>query len=160
MSMRILRFPIWLLTLLTAFAATGASAQGVSIAAALKAAVIRADEARVYAMMAPDIGALDDMLTPDCLYVHSTGVVQTKGEFLAALKTGAMRYVSLRYTALPQIRLYGSETAVLTGTMLAEIALPDGSTVKPTLAITAVYVVQGGRWQLASYHSVNAPRAK
>jgi ketosteroid isomerase-like protein len=107
-------------------------------------------------MREPDVAALDDMLTRDCVYVHSTGVVQSKEQFLAALKSGALKYATLRYTAPPQVRLYGNEAAILTGTMQIEVAGPDGKTVKPTLLVTAIYVVQSDRWQLASYQSTNA----
>lgn len=134
-----------------------AFAQRATIADGLRAAVLRSDETRLYAMLTADLGALDDLLTPDCLYVHSTGAAQNKAEFIGALKSGAMKYQTLRYVAPPQVRLYGSETAVVTGTMQAEVALPDGRTVKPTLLITALYIVKNERWQLASYQSTNAP---
>lgn len=134
-----------------------ASAQRATLADGLKAAVLRADEVRLYAMIAPDVAALDDMLTADCLYVHSTGATQTKAEFLAALRTGAMKYTVIRYAAPPLVRLYGSETAVLTGTAQVEVTLSDGRTLKPTLLVTALYVVKDGRWQLASYQSTRAP---
>lgn len=134
-----------------------AFAQRATLADGLKAAVLRADETRLYAMLGPDIGALDDMLAPDCLYVHSTGAVQTKAQLLHALKTGAFKYAALRYVSPPQVRLYGTESAVLTGTMQLEVQLADGKTLKPTLVVTAVYVVLNDRWQLASYQSTNAP---
>ncbi len=137
--------------------ALAAVAQRPTLADGLKAAVLRADETRIYAMLAADIGALDDMLAPDCLYVHSNGSVQTKAQLLGALKAGAFKYTSLRYTVPPQVRLYGNETAVLTGPMQIEVVLPDGKTLKPTLVITAVYALLHDRWQLVSYQSTNAP---
>ncbi|MBA4136878.1 MAG: hypothetical protein C0518_06135 [Opitutus sp.] len=150
-----------LFALIFAFGVAGSAvAQRATLADGLKAAVLRADEARVYAMLAPDVGALDDMLTADCLYAHSNGSTQTKAEFLDALKSGAMKYAVIRYIAPPQVRLYGTETALLNGTTQIEVALPDGRTAKPTLFITAVYVVKDGRWQLASYQSTTVPAAK
>lgn len=142
------------------FVAAPVFAQRTTLADGLKAAVLRSDETRLYAMLAADTGALDDLLTPDCLYVHSTGAMQNKAEFIGALKSGAMKYQALRYVAPPHVRLYGSETAVVTGAMQVEVALPDGRTVKPTLLITALYVVKDGRWQLASYQSTTVPAAK
>jgi hypothetical protein len=124
----------------------------------LKAAVLRADEARIGAMLAADTRALDGLLTSDCLYVHSYGGTQSKAELLAALKNGAMKYHALRYAAPPAVRLYGNESAVLTGTVQLEVATPDGKLLKPTLLITAVYVFQSDRWQLASYQSTTAAK--
>lgn len=139
--------------------AVAAVAQRPTLADGLKAAVLRADETRLYAMLAADIGALDDMLAPDCLYVHSNGSAQTKAQLLGDLKKGAFKYAALRYTAPPQVRLYGNATAVLTGPMQIEVVLPDGKTLKPALVVTAVYARFHDRWQLASYQSTNAPSA-
>lgn len=141
---------------------SGASAlaHGATFADALKAAVIRADETRIYAMLAPDAAALDDMLTPDCVYVHANGVVHTKAQFLQAVRTSALKYLSLRYTAAPTVRLYGNESAVLNATAQLEIQLGDGKAVKLSLQTTAVYVMLHERWQLASYQSTNAPAQK
>jgi uncharacterized protein (TIGR02246 family) len=139
------------------FAALTASAQHVSVADGLRLAVLRSDEARVHAMLAADTGALGDLMTDDCLYVHSHGGTQTKAEFLAALRTGAMQYQRIQYEAAPLVRLFGSETAVLTGTARIEVRRADGTLAQLRLRITAVYVARAGVWQLASYQSTAAP---
>lgn len=144
--------------LLALGAALPAYAQKATLADGLKAAVLRADETRLYAMLAADTAALDDMLAADCLYVHSNGVAQTKPQFLAALKSGQIKYAALRYVAPPQVRLFG-DAAVLHGTIQIEVTGPDGKIVKPTLLVTAVYAMLNERWQLVSYQSTNAPAA-
>lgn len=131
-------------------------AQKATVADVMKAAVLRADETRVYALLAADTAALDDMLTADCLSVHSNGVVQTKPQFLAALKSGQIKYAAWRYVAPPQVRLYG-EAAVLHGTAQIEVTGPGGPTVKPTLFVAVIYVMLHDRWQLASYQATNVP---
>lgn len=103
--------PLLLALSLAFIAPLTAFAQRTTLGDALKAAVLRADETRLYAQLAGDTAALDDMLTPDCTYVHSNGTVQTKAQFLQALKSGALKYLALRYDAPPQVRLYGNETA-------------------------------------------------
>lgn len=148
----------FLLSLLLALAAVLAPAQRTTVADVVKAAVLRVDETRIYALLAADTAALDDLLAPDCVYVHSNGLAQTKSQFLAALKAGQIKYASLRYVAPPQVRLYG-ETAVLQATAQIEVTGPDGKTLKPTLVITAVYAMVNDRWQLASYQSTTAPAA-
>lgn len=131
-------------------------AQRATLADGLKAAVLRIDETRVYAMLSADTGALDDLITADCLYGHSNGVVQTKAEFIHAVKTGAMKYASIRYVAPPVVRLFGTTTAILTGTAQLEVQNAEGRTARPTVHLTAVYVVLNDRWQLAAYQSTNA----
>lgn len=139
--------------------APAATAQPATRADALKVAVLRADELRLYAMEHADADTLDALLTPDCRYVHSNGRVQTKAEFLAAFRSGAQRYHSLRYPAAPTVRLLGTGSAVLTGTMVIEVPAPDGGRRQLTLLVTAVYAVLHERWQLASYQSTLAPPA-
>jgi hypothetical protein len=50
---------------------------------------IRQREDALYAaMIALDYAALDDLLSSDLSYVHSTGVVESKPAYLAALRQG------------------------------------------------------------------------
>ncbi len=133
-----------------------AFAQGETLADGLIRAVLRTDEARIYTMIAPDAGALDDILAPDCIYVHSNGRTQTKAQLLDDLRTGAFKYTEIRYTSQPLVRLYGSTTAIITGTTQIEVKSGENEPVKLTLLVTVVYVAQGGRWQLASYQSTRA----
>ncbi len=137
-------------------APTPTRAQATKLTDGLKAAVVRMDETRVYAMLAADTGALDDLLTADCLYGHSNGRTQTKAEFLAALKSGALRYTAIRYVAPPLVRLHGNETALLSGTAQLEVAAADGAKRQLTLNFLAVYVLRADRWQLVSYQSTPA----
>lgn len=145
------------LVLLGLLATTAACAQGITLATALKAAVLRADETRLYATLAADTLSLDDLLTPDCRYVHSNGKIQSKAEFLGALKGGVLKYSRLQYTAAPTVRLLGSEAAVLTGTLKVEATSPTG-TLTADLLVTVIYVVQNDRWQMTSYQSTLAAK--
>lgn len=154
----ILRRPFLFILAALALALPVAHAQRTTLVEALKAAVLRIDETRVYAMLAADTGALDDLLTADCVYGHSNGRTQTKAEFIAALKSGALRYHSIRYPAPPLVRLHGNETALVTGTALIEASAADGTKRQLTLNFLAVYLLKADRWQLASYQSTNAAK--
>lgn len=145
---------LWCAALPTAFA------QGLRLDHALKAAVVRADETRIYALLAGDVAALDDMLAPDCLYVHSNGTVQTKAELLAALRSGAVKYLSIRYPQPPQVRLYDNAFALVTGPCRIEVQRADGTRLTLTLVVTSAYLLRAERWQLVSYQSTAAPPAQ
>ena len=123
-----------------------------------KAGVLQADQARLDAMLRADVTALDDLLVADCLYVHSSGSVQTKPELLGALAGGALHYKVLHFAAPPLVRFYGTGTAVLTGTMELEVQPKDRPVAKALLLVTTVYVFQQERWRLASYQSTAMPR--
>ena len=147
---------IALLVLLSLVAGAQLPGQRITLGDGLKAAALRSDEIRLYSLLSADVNSLDDLLVRDCLYIHSSGKIQTKGELLADLKSGAMKYLRLQYTTPPAIRLFNGDTAVITGTMQLEVESKAAGEVKRTLVTTAVYVLQSERWQLASYHSANA----
>jgi uncharacterized protein (TIGR02246 family) len=118
--------------------------------------VLKADRQRLDAMLAADAAAVEKALTADCLYVHSYGSAQTKEEFVAAFRKGALAYRKLDYAGEPRVRFFGETTAVITGQMNLEVVNAEGRVLKPTLLLTAVYVLQDGAWKLASYQSTPA----
>ncbi|WP_438480921.1 nuclear transport factor 2 family protein [Oleiharenicola lentus] len=155
MNLRFRLLPLLVSLFFAAFTAPG-HAQRMSIGDGLKAAVIRADEVRIYAQLSADLSGLDDLLTKDCLYVHSSGRSQTKAEFLADLKSGALIYTKFQYTAAPLVRLYEGKLAIVTGTVNMEATTKAAGDVKKTLLTTCIYIIQNERWQLVSYQSTNA----
>ena len=148
-----------ILVLLALFSALPAGwAQRASREDLVKAAVLRNDEARAYATVAANTLALEDQLHDNCLYAHSNGRVQTKKEFIAALASGDLHYNVLRYLAVPTVRLFGDETAIVNGRAHLEATAKGGVTVNQDIVYTAVYVIVDAQWKLASYHSAAAPK--
>lgn len=147
------------LLLLAFFAALPAGfSQRLSPADAIKAAVLRSDEGRAAATVAANLVALEDQLTDDCLYAHSNGRIQTKKEFLTALARGELHYDVLRYLSVPTVRLFGGETAIVTGRAHLEATSKAGGAVNLDIIYTAVYELLDARWKLASYHSTAAAK--
>jgi len=124
----------------------------------VKAAVLRCDEARAYATVAANTLALEDQLHDDCLYSHANGRTQTKKEFIAALASGELHYNVLRYLGVPTVRLFGGDTAIVTGRAHLEAAAKGGGALNQDIIYTAVYVIVDAQWKLASYHSTITPR--
>ena len=148
--------PGLLLAVLVALAVP-ARADSVRFSDALKASILRVEETRLYAMLQPDVPALGDLLTDDCLYVHSTGGTQTKPQLLAALGDGSLHYTDVRLLAPPIVRLFGSGTAVLTAQVHIEGEMKGRGRLSSNLTYTCVYVEQEARWRLASYQSTTLP---
>ncbi len=124
---------------------------------ATAAALATAHAARLRAMVDGDLPALRERLAEDLTYVHSTGRIDTRDSLLAALEGGGLRYLAIddRQEAPP--RLYGDGTVgVITGTARFRVRA-GGAEHRPTLRYTAVYVQRDGRWQLAAWHSCQAP---
>lgn len=117
---------------------------------AADAAVRAADAARIKATTTNDFPALEAILADDLTYTHSSGVTDTKAQFLTALKTGRSRYTSIT----PQdvvVRVYGL-AAVVTGRAAVSVVV-DGKPSDIQLRFTSVYVQRDGRWQFAAWQS-------
>ncbi len=132
-------------------------AQRVTPADAVKAAVLRIDEVRAYATVTANTLALEDQLHDNCLYTHANGRTQTKKEFIAALAAGDLHYATMRYLKIPTVRLFGGDTAIVTGRVHIEATAKAGGPINQDLVYTAVYVIVDAQWKLASYHSTVAP---
>lgn len=124
----------------------------------VQAEVLRMEQARIAAVLAADVPALDGMMTADCRYVHSTGRVETKPEFLAAFANGTRHYAIFRWLQPPTVRIYGARTAILTAPAHLEVVPKGAPPISLDAVYTAVYVLVGEQWQLASYHSTGRPK--
>ena len=79
----------------------------------LKQEILNAQSSRISAMIDADIDKLNELLTDDLTYAHTTGWTETKTGYVETIKSGRINYISF----VPKevvIRVYG-ETAVLTG---------------------------------------------
>lgn len=113
------------------------------------------ESARFTAMVTGDISALEKILSDDVTYSHSTGVVETKSQFLTNLKEGKTKYLSITpETTL--VRGFGDDTAIITGKSQFHI-VATGRDIQTTLVHTSVYRLQKSGWQLVAWHSSAVP---
>jgi ketosteroid isomerase-like protein len=109
---------------------------------------------RFEAMVRGDLAALDRVLAEDLTYVHTTGGVDTKESFLAALESGAVRYVSIQPEEV-RFRVYG---AVAVGNGTSEMAVRvQGEDHLFRIRYTDVYAREGGQWRLVAWQSTRLP---
>jgi hypothetical protein len=125
-------------------------------AAAPDVATVRAaEQARFTAMVNRDFGALDSLLAEELAYTHTSGVRDTKGSLLEALRSRRLAYDSI-VPATVQIRLYG-EMAVGTGDARVQ-ARADGAVRRLHIRFTEAYVHRAGRWELVAWESTLVPQ--
>ena len=102
-------------------------------------------------MVDPDKAILDQLIADDLSYGHSSGVVQTKAEFMDALTSGKSDFVSIELSQ-QTVKVVGNTALVrhiLSGTT------NDGGkpgTVK--LSILLVWQKQKGQWRLLARQAV------
>jgi ketosteroid isomerase-like protein len=114
-------------------------------------AELRAAEAeRFAATLKRDTQALGRLLADDMTYTHSSGVVEAKAEFIAAVRDDKYKYRALEATD-QRVRSYG-DVAVVTGIAHVTLGAADAET-KLKIRYIEVFVKRGGRWQLAAWQS-------
>lgn len=119
-------------------------------------AVLAAQDRRIAATVAGDVAALTAMMTDDLTYTHSSGVEESKAEFLSALKSGKYVYREIG-TSGRRVRVHG-DAAVVSGPSHVVIA-PGGKRTEIDLYFTELYVKEGGQWRMALWHSTRLPAA-
>ena len=108
------------------------------------------------ALVKVDTARVDELWTPDFMYIHSSGAQQTKTQFLEDIRTGRRKYYSITPGDM-QARFYGS-TAIVIG--LTDMKLSAGGRdLDLKLRFTAVCIEQGGKWRMASWQSTAIPPA-
>lgn len=99
------------------------------------------------AMLAQDIPALDSLLTDDAVYVHSTGLAETKAQFLDGVRDGLYEYEQVQ-PITEWITASGDIAVVYTA--LAFRGGPRGQPHPPVrLVTTLVWQCQDGHWRMA-----------
>lgn len=108
---------------------------------------IRAIEAALYrAMIAKDFAALERILAPDLVYVHSTAVSESRGEYLDGVIGGRYEYESIASRNV-KIVIHG-DVAIMNGIVDMSVGAagqPKGMT---HLLFVLVWVKQADTWQL------------
>jgi ketosteroid isomerase-like protein len=112
------------------------------------------DERRTAAILKRDIPMLEQLMTDDFTYTHSSGNVQTKAEFLGDMKSGAWRYMSLNLSGV-KMKIF-ENTAVLTG-RCDMTGVMGGKDIKLAMHFTEVYVRTGGQWHWLVWQSTRLP---
>lgn len=120
------------------------------------AGAIHAAEAALYrAMIAKDFVALEKILSPDLVYVHSTAVSETKREYLAGVAKGLYEYESIASRGV-KLEIHG-DVAIMSG--IYDMGV--GETGKPKnmthLLFVLVWVKQAGAWLLGYRQATRIP---
>jgi len=117
---------------------------------------IRQREDALYAaMIALDYAALDDLLSSDLSYVHSTGVVESKAAYLAALRQGLYEYAAItRHDGGTQIF---ATCAVTRG--IIDMAVGAMGSAKSIIRLqhVLVWIRQGETWRLTLRQATRIP---
>ena len=95
-----------------------------------------------------DIAKLEQILSDDLTYTHSSGQTQSKAGFIATIREGKTRYRSIDFQE-SSVRIYG-DSAVSNSEVRVNLTI-DGKDVSVHPRFLHVWVKHNGRWQLAAH---------
>lgn len=113
-----------------------------------------AEKAWGAALVAKDGAALEKIYTPELIYAHSTGKVETKTQYMERLKLGKQRYDSVTHESM-QVARYGD--AAVTHSIARMTGRNDSGPFDDHLMIIHMWVKQGGTWRLAAHQTTKIP---
>ena len=102
------------------------------------------------AVMKQDYTALAGILSDELIYAHSTGVVETKGEYLGKMKAGGQRYDLIDHVSLT-VRVFGD--AAVAHARVRMKGQNKGEPFDNQLMMMHFWVKQGGRWRLVAHQT-------
>ena len=116
-----------------------------------RAAAVKAVEiARFASTVAGDSTAVGKVLADDLEYCHSSGVCETKAEYMEMMTSGKRKYVALVPT-VNSVRMF-ADVALVSGTATVTVST-DGKSQDIHIGFTDVYVWRDQRWQMTSWRS-------
>ncbi len=119
-----------------------------------EAAVLAAEDARYRAMQDADLDALDRLCADELSYAHSSGVRDTKDEYLGKVRSGYYQYLSVEHP-VERVEVVG-DTAIVVGRMTSDLVVGGTPKTIHNLAL-AVWVRREGDWQLLAYAPTRPP---
>ena len=118
-------------------------------------AVLAAEDRRYDALLGPDLPALERLFHERLSYAHSSGVRDTKAEYLAKIENGYYVYARIDHP-VERVDVLG-DSAVVVGRMTADLTVAGTAKTIDNLAL-AVWTRADGEWQLIAYASTPLPR--
>ena len=117
--------------------------------------VLAAEDRRYEALLGPDLPTLERLFHERLSYAHSSGVRDTRAEYLAKIADGYYDYQRLDHP-VERVEVLG-DTAVVVGRMNADLEVQGTPKSLDVLALS-VWTRDAGEWQLIAYASTPLPR--
>jgi ketosteroid isomerase-like protein len=116
--------------------------------------IIDLDKKRMEAMAKKDIATLNELISDDLVYTHSSARIDTKRSLIGAMESG-----STVYTAVVPSDVKAQEfedAVVLTGSARISV-MSQGRPNSFGVRFTDVYANKAGKWQMVAWQSTRLP---
>ncbi len=121
-----------------------------------EADVLKVHAARNQALLAQDVGALEEILASELIWVHSSATIENRAEFLERVRSGSSRWLKLE-SHETRARVYGT-VAIVSGYLHQTTTGPGREPADRALYVVEVYVWGGGQWRLTHFQAVADPK--
>jgi ketosteroid isomerase-like protein len=131
----------------------GLMVAGIQVAAAEPAVIsaVRADKARLTAMMAGDGDALAKLMSDQLRFVHSDGRVESKADYVKNLMAGDTQYADAKTSELETMQVSPDVVVVLGAQEMRKRLGTEWSNIK--LRYLAVWRNESGTWRMIAWQS-------
>ncbi|HEY2645369.1 MAG TPA: nuclear transport factor 2 family protein [Candidatus Acidoferrales bacterium] len=145
------------LSVLAFFAVAWRTAKSATPPEDAKDEITKVDEERNQALQKGDVATLDRIYTNDLVYSNATGVILTKAQHLADLKSRGLNFRSFKHEDV-QVTVNG-ETGFLTGISKSEVEF-HGTVSSGSRRFLNVFVKRNGHWLVAAHFEANIEEPK
>jgi ketosteroid isomerase-like protein len=105
-------------------------------------------------MVDPDKDVLDKLTAEDLSYGHSSGLIQTKEEFIDALTSGKSDFVNIDLTQ-QTVKIVGNNAIVRH--IFSAVTNDGGRAGTTKLSVLMVWQEQNGKWKLLARQATKVP---
>ena len=117
-------------------------------------AVLAAEDRRYRAMQDADLTTLTEVCAEELSYAHSSGVRDTRSEYLEKVRSGHYVYRRIDHP-VERVAVLG-DTAIVVGRMTADVEVQGRPKTIDNLAL-AVWTRASGTWRLLAYAPTSLP---
>lgn len=108
------------------------------------------EKAWAAAVVAGNVSTLQTMLADELIYAHSTGVIETKAQYLDRLRSGVQKYEKVEHES---VRAVPHGNAGVTHSLMQMHGMSNGKPFRDHVMMMHVWVKQGGTWKLAAHQT-------
>jgi ketosteroid isomerase-like protein len=116
--------------------------------------IIDLDRKRMTAMAEKDIRTLNDIISDELVYTHSSARLDTKQSLIGNMESGSTVYTAVEPSDVKAQDL--GDAVVLTGACRISV-MSQGRPNSFSVRFTDVYANKGGQWQMVTWQSTRLP---
>ncbi|MFZ5868059.1 MAG: nuclear transport factor 2 family protein [Thermodesulfobacteriota bacterium] len=120
--------------------------------------ILKMEQAWADAVFKGDVEALEKILADNISYIHGTGLVETKAQFIEQLKSGNRKFLAPIVAEDVNVRTFG-DTAIVTGKFVLKV-FSRGKEIIGVNRFTHVFAKVGKEWQLVAHQATLLPAEK